>query len=78
MIGPHASWAGIYDLVYEESFGQFYEALTDTTIDQIKKTVHPPASIVDFGAGTGRLSIPLATSGYMITAVEPCRENGGF
>ena len=53
MTVPHASWAGIYDLVYEESFGQFYDALTNTTIDQIKKTVQPPASIVDFGAGTG-------------------------
>jgi SAM-dependent methyltransferase len=74
MTEPHASWADIYDLVYEESFGKFYDALTNATIDQIKKTVQPPASIVDFGAGTGRLSIPLAAHGYIVTAVEPCQE----
>ena len=74
MTEPHASWADIYDLVYEESFGKFYDALTNATIDQIKKTVQPPASIVDFGAGTGRLSIPLAAHGYIVRAVEPCQE----
>jgi len=29
------------------------------------------ASIVDFGAGTGRLSVPLAAAGHHVTAVEP-------
>jgi 2-polyprenyl-3-methyl-5-hydroxy-6-metoxy-1,4-benzoquinol methylase len=31
----------------------------------------PGGSIVDFGAGTGRLAIPLARAGYRVTAVEP-------
>jgi SAM-dependent methyltransferase len=70
---PHESWADVYDLAYEESFGDFYQALTDTTIDQIKNIVSPPARVVDFGAGTGRLSIPLDALGYEVVAVEPCK-----
>jgi SAM-dependent methyltransferase len=73
MTEPHESWADIYDLVYEESFGDFYRALTDTTVEQIKNIIEPPARIVDFGAGTGRLSIPLASCGYEVFAVEPSK-----
>jgi len=57
---PHASWANIYDLAYEQSFGRFYDALTHATIEQIKESIQLPARIVDFGAGTGRISIPLS------------------
>lgn len=71
---PHASWADVYDMVYERSFGQLYTHLTDITIETINKLVVPPARIIDFGAGTGRLSIPLAELGYMVTAVEPSKE----
>lgn len=71
MTEPHASWAGIYDLAYEESFGDFYNSLTETTVEQIKDIVESPSRIVDFGAGTGRLSIPLASCGYDVLAVEP-------
>ena len=74
MTTPHASWATVYDLVYKESFGEFYDALANTTIEQIQNVVQPPARIVDFGAGTGRLSIPLAESGYKVVAVEPCQK----
>jgi SAM-dependent methyltransferase len=74
MTQPHASWASIYDLVYEQSFGEFYNALTYATIEQIKESVQPPARIVDFGAGTGRLSIPLSECGYDVHAVEPCKK----
>jgi len=74
MTEPHESWASIYDIAYEQSFGEFYKDLTDTTIDVITNVVIPPARIVDFGAGTGRLSIPLSARGYKIMAVEPCKE----
>jgi SAM-dependent methyltransferase len=73
MTEPHASWASIYDLVYEQSFGEFYSALTDVTIEQIITTVQPPARIVDFGAGTGRLAIPLSACGFEVVAVEPSK-----
>ena len=71
MTEPHASWADVYDLAYEESYGDFYNSLTETTVEQIKGIVESPARIVDFGAGTGRLAIPLASCGYDVLAVEP-------
>lgn len=71
---PHSSWAEVYDLAYEHSFGEFYHRLTDVTMLVIAEKIDPPARIVDFGAGTGRLSIPLAERGYQVTAVEPCAE----
>lgn len=74
MTDPHASWASVYDIVYEQSFSDFYHNLTNITIDTITKILKPPSRIVDFGAGTGRLSIPLASMGYDVLAVEPCRE----
>ena len=71
---PHSSWAAVYDLAYERSFGGFYRELTRATLDLITERVRPPARVVDFGAGTGRLSLPLAELGYRVTAVEPCLE----
>ena len=71
---PHASWAAYYDAAYELTFGEFYHELTQATIAKVRQTISTPAGIVDFGAGTGRLSIPLASEGYDILAVEPCRE----
>jgi SAM-dependent methyltransferase len=71
---PHASWAKYYDTAYEQSFGEFYDQLTVATIDQIEICVLPPARIVDFGAGTGRLSIPLASRGYKVVAVDSCQQ----
>lgn len=71
---PHSSWAEVYDIVYQHSFGDFYARLTDATVEVIASKVPPPAKIVDFGAGTGRLSIPLSRNGYDVTAIEPCQE----
>lgn len=71
---PHSSWAQVYDLAYQRSFGDFYDRLTDATVELIAGKFPPPASIVDFGAGTGRLSIPLSHMKYAVTAVEPCQE----
>ncbi|MGI9212157.1 MAG: class I SAM-dependent methyltransferase [Methylococcaceae bacterium] len=71
---PHASWADVYDLAYEHSFGLFYSELTQTTIQLITETLHTGGSILDFGAGTGRLSIPLAEKHFDVTAVDPCQE----
>lgn len=71
---PHSSWAKVYDLAYQRSFGSFYERLTDATVELISSRIQPPSRIVDFGAGTGRLAIPLSQLGYDVTAVEPCME----
>jgi len=71
---PHASWAEVYDLAYQETFGTFYTRLTEATLGTVENLVQPPARIVDFGAGTGRLAIPLAEKGFFLTAVDPCWE----
>jgi 2-polyprenyl-3-methyl-5-hydroxy-6-metoxy-1,4-benzoquinol methylase len=71
---PHSSWAEVYDAAYQRSFGGFYHQLTEVSVKWISEIVPPPAKIVDFGAGTGRLSIPLSQMKYEVTAVEPCRE----
>ena len=71
---PHASWAQVYDLAYERIYGSRYRQLTETTLQVIAGLCPEPARIVDFGAGTGRLSIPLAKGGHEVVAVEPCAE----
>ena len=68
---PHDSWAEAYDLAYEEEFGALYARLTDLSVEVIAGLLPPGGSIVDFGAGTGRLAIPLARAGFRVTAVEP-------
>ena len=68
---PHDSWAETYDVAYEKPFGGFYESLTTATLELVLGTILPPVRIVDFGAGTGRLSIPLAGHGFQMDAVDP-------
>jgi SAM-dependent methyltransferase len=68
---PHDSWAEVYDEVYKRSFGKFYSDLTKVTMEVIDQIAPKYGKIIDFGAGTGRLSIPLAQKGYQVTAVEP-------
>lgn len=66
---PHDNWATFYDFVYEKTFGSFYHNLTTETLSTINEIL-PTGSIIDFGAGTGRLSIPLNKKGYSVVAVE--------
>lgn len=71
---PHASWAEVYDQAYETIYGGHYQKLTEATLELIQSQLgEAPKQIIDFGAGTGRLAIPLAEQGYRITAVEPCQ-----
>lgn len=67
----HMSWAEEYDQIYEETFGTFYSWLTTQTLGTIGGIVKSTSRILDFGAGTGRLAIPLAARGHRVTAVEP-------
>ena len=71
MTHPHDALAPVYDLVYQEDFAEFYHWLTDTTVDVIRGLLPARARIVEFGAGTGRMALPLAQAGYRVTAVEP-------
>lgn len=74
MIKPHASWADSYDLLYQKSFGFLYDKLTQLTVDSIQEFTPIKSRIVDFGAGTGRIALPIAKTGRHVTAVEPCSE----
>jgi len=73
MTTPHDSWAEVYDRVYAESFGKFYDDLTAKTLSVIDELASPGCDILDLGAGTGRLAIPLSQSGYQVTAVDASR-----
>jgi 2-polyprenyl-3-methyl-5-hydroxy-6-metoxy-1,4-benzoquinol methylase len=70
---PHDNWATYYDFVYEKTFGSFYHNLTAETLKTINEIL-PKGSIIDFGAGTGRLSVPLTKQGYFVVAVEKSSE----
>lgn len=73
MDSPHSRWANWYDAVYEKAFGEDFHELTRVTLEQVEKSLPPPARIVDFGAGTGRMALPLVERGYEVAAVEPCQ-----
>jgi 2-polyprenyl-3-methyl-5-hydroxy-6-metoxy-1,4-benzoquinol methylase len=69
MTEPHDNWGTYYDFVYEQTFGNIYNNLTIETLNAINQIL-PTGTILDFGAGTGRLSLPLAEQGYKVIAVE--------
>ena len=69
MTQAHDNWGSLYDYVYEQTYGDFYKDLTAETLDQINQIL-PSGTIIDYGAGTGRLSIPLSNQGYKVIAVE--------
>ena len=66
---PHDNWGKYYDFVYERDFGSLYKNFTNETLTVINQIL-PKGTILDFGAGTGRLSLPLAGQGYNVIAVE--------
>jgi len=77
MAQPHDNWARFYDFVYQQTFGPVYKQLCEDTEDVCQQLVqYSPgqgnsAYIMDVGAGTGRVTIPLLQQGHCITAVEP-------
>lgn len=66
---PHDNWGTYYDFVYEQTFGSFYSNLTKETLKVINQIL-PKGTILDYGAGTGRLSFPLIGQGFKVIAVE--------
>jgi SAM-dependent methyltransferase len=68
---PHDAWARHYDHVLERTFGKAYHDFTERTLLEVRARIAPPDRVVDFGAGTGRLAVPLARDGFRVTAVDP-------
>jgi SAM-dependent methyltransferase len=71
---PHATWAQLYDEAYRVAFGDSYDALTAATVDYVAELQPLVTRILDVGAGTGRLALPLSTLGYTVVATDPCAE----
>lgn len=67
---PHDSWAHWYDFVYTKCYGTIYQDLNEAHLQLIESLLPSGRSILDIGAGTGRLSIPLAEKNYRVTAIE--------
>ena len=60
--GYGGAWASVYDRVFEHGGALEAEALGSL--------VAPESRIVELGAGTGRVAIPLARAGHTVRAVE--------
>ncbi len=66
---PHDTWAEFYEFVYHKTFGSMYHHLTELNLKVIEGLL-PKGALIDLGAGTGRLSVPLKQRGLGVTAVE--------
>ena len=68
-MNSHDKSAKFYDCIYARRFGEGLNQLTQANLRQIQQLI-PSGKILDFGAGTGRLSIPLAKLGYEVEAID--------
>ena len=66
---PHENSAKFYDFVYNKRFGASLESLTNANLNKISSYTKS-GKVLDFGAGTGRISIPLAQQGFDVTAID--------
>lgn len=71
---PHENGAHFYDFIFNNRFGHGLSQLTQSNINEIQNRFPKGIKILDFGAGTGRLAIPLAEMGYQVFAVDQCSE----
>lgn len=66
----HDVWANYYDRVNQLSFGVLLDDMTERTLDFVDELLEGAGSILDAGAGIGRLSIPLCQAGYDVQALD--------
>jgi len=66
----HNSWSAIYDQVNQASFGGMIDALTRKTLEVVPTLVENGGSVLDAGAGTGRISLELANLVYDVEAID--------
>ncbi len=66
---PHDNLSRYYDFVYQNPLGDFYDTVTNETLNVINELLSK-GKVIDYGAGTGRITIPLKKQGYKVIAVE--------
>jgi SAM-dependent methyltransferase len=67
---PHDTNAMFYDEIYEKGYGGAFNYLTRNHLEIIERYARPGDVLLDIGAGTGRLSIPLANRKFKVIAVD--------
>lgn len=66
---PHQNGAPYHDWIYATVYGQTYQALNQASMQAA--TEHAPGKkVLDVGAGTGRMTIPLLQAGYEVSAID--------
>lgn len=66
---PHQNGAPYYDWVYATFYGQAYRALNQASMQAVTECA-PGKKVLDVGAGTGRMAIPLLQAGYEVSAID--------
>lgn len=69
---PYDHCAKYSDYVYGMSFGMAGPRLNGRVLAIVNELVPKPGRILEVGAGTGRLTVPIAQAGHAVVAVEPC------
>lgn len=67
---PHDRNAHAYDFVQSFYYKKIYDDFNNATLSTLFKLLPPRAIICDYGAGTGRVAIPLAQRSYQVHAIE--------
>ena len=61
-----------YDYIFQKRFGSNYNTFTNSSMQAIQG-FGSNLNILDFGCGTGRLSIPLTQIGHKVFSVDICQ-----
>jgi S-adenosylmethionine-dependent methyltransferase len=71
-----------YELAYAQGRDPFPPQEAEVYLDVLKpyllRVAPPPASVLDIGGGTGRMALPLAEAGYVVTILDPAASGLGI
>ena len=67
----HDDLAPHYDELFDDLYDISFICATQALLEILETLRAPPARVLDVGAGTGRIALPLVEAGYAVTAVEP-------